>query len=124
MSAELVEACDGLVMVRFSGKLKVAELQAVQKAAGDAISRNGKVRVLCLAEDFDGWEKSEDWGDVSFQAEYDPFIEKIAIVGDRKWEELALLFTSKGIRRVPIEYFAPRELGKAYQWLGALPKSS
>ena len=119
MSAELIEACDGLLTVRFSGKLKFSELQAIQKAAGDAIEKNGKVRVLCLAEDFGGWEKSEGWGDVSFQAEYDPFIEKIAIVGDRKWEELALLFTSKGIRSVPIEYFVPGEFGKACQWLGA-----
>jgi len=119
MGAELIEAHDGVLTVRFSGKLKFSELQAVQQAAGDAIEKNGKVRVLCLAEDFGGWEKSEGWGDVSFQAKYDPFIEKIAIVGDRKWEELALLFTSKGIRCVPIEYFAPRELEKARQWLGA-----
>ena len=118
MSAELIKACDGLLTVRFSGKLKFAELQALQKAAGDAIEKNGKVRVLCLAEDFGGWEKNEGWGDISFQAKYDPFIEKIAIVGDLRWEELALLFTSKGIRSVPIEYFAPPELGKACQWLG------
>ena len=120
MGAELIKAYEGVLIVRFSGKLEFSELQAVQKAAGDVIDRNGKVRILCLAENFGGWEKSEDWGDVSFQAKYDPFIEKIAIVGDRKWEELTLVFTSKGIRRIPIEYFAPDELSKARKWLGVL----
>ena len=122
MSAEMVSVSDGVLTVRFSGKLKLSELQAMQKVAGEAIDRNGKVSVLCLADDFLGWEKGGDWGDVSFQAQYDPFIEKIAIVGDRKWEDLTLLFTSKGIRRVPIEYFAPNDLAKARAWLAAAPE--
>lgn len=121
MGAELIKAYEGVLIVRFSGQLKFSELQAVQKAAGDVIEKNGKVRILCLADDFGGWEKSEDWGDISFQAKYDPFIEKIAIVGDRKWEQLTFLFTSKGIRRIPIEYFAPDQLSKAREWLGMPP---
>ncbi len=112
MSVEMINVSDGVLTFRFSGKLKLSELQAMQKTAGDAIDKNGKVRVLCMTDDFLGWEKSGGWGDVSFQAQYDPFIEKIAIVGDRKWEELTLLFTSKGIRRVPIEYFPPSDLAK------------
>jgi hypothetical protein len=122
MSAEVVSLSDGVLTVRFSGKLKLSGLRAVQKVAGDAIKEYGQLRVLCLAEDFLGWEKSGGWGDVSFQAEYDPFIEKIAIVGDRKWEDFTLLFTSKGIRRVPIEYFAPTDLAKARAWLAAAPE--
>ncbi|MCI0747204.1 MAG: STAS/SEC14 domain-containing protein [Verrucomicrobia subdivision 3 bacterium] len=124
MSAQMVSVADGVLTVRVGGQLKVSELQAMQKAAADAIEKSGKARVLCLADDFLGWEKSSGWGDVSFQARYDPFIEKIAIVGDRKWEDLTLLFTSKGIRRVPIEYFAPSDLAKARAWLAAAPEST
>ena len=46
-------------------------------------------------------------------------MDKIAIVGDQKWEDMALLFTGKGIRRVPIEYFPPADLVKARTWLAA-----
>jgi hypothetical protein len=122
MSAEVVNVSEGVMTVRFSGKLKLPELRAVQKAAEEVIEKKGKMRVLCLVEDFLGWEKSDGWGDISFQAKYDPFIEKIAIVGDRKWEELTLVFTCKGIRRVPIEYFAPTDLAKAHAWLAAAPE--
>jgi hypothetical protein len=41
----------------------------------------------------------------------------MALVGDRQWEELASLFTGKGFREFPIEYFEPGEIDKAQAWL-------
>jgi hypothetical protein len=43
----------------------------------------------------------------------------MAIVGDRKWDDLALMFTAKGLRAFPIEYFEPAQLGAARAWLAA-----
>lgn len=119
MSAEIIDASDQTLTWRVSGQLKHSEFAAAQKRAADFIRQQGKVRFLVLVENFAGMEKGGDWGDVSFQADYDPFIEKIAIVGDKKWEDVALLFTSKGIRRVAIEYFQPADLEKAKAWLAA-----
>jgi|SRR3954470_15184609 hypothetical protein len=120
MSAEVINESDGVLTVRFTGKLKLAELQAAQQKAAEIIERTGKVRIFCIAEDFLGWEKcGGDWGDLSFQAKCDPFIEKIAIVSDKKWEDMALLFLAKGIRKVPIEYFSPAETSRARAWLTA-----
>ena len=50
------------------------------------------------AEGFAGWERHEDWGDVSFMTEQGQHIEKMAIVGDEKWRDDALAFTAKGFR--------------------------
>jgi hypothetical protein len=72
-----------------------------------------------LVENFAGIDKAGNWSDVSFQARNDPFIEKIAIVGEKKWEDVALLFSGKVIRRVPIEYFPPADVAKARAWLKA-----
>jgi len=44
----------------------------------------------------------------------------MAIVGDRNWEAEVQLFTGKGIRRVPIEYYEPADLAKAKAWLASL----
>ena len=33
----------------------------------------------------------------------------MAIVGERKWEELALLFTAKGSAHIPDQYFGPAQ---------------
>jgi hypothetical protein len=43
----------------------------------------------------------------------------MAMVGEKKWEQLALIFAAKPIRKFPVEYFQPAELEKARTWLAA-----
>jgi hypothetical protein len=119
MSAKIVDTTEGVLTIKFTGKLRQPELAAVQRSARELVEQHGKVRVLAVVEDFLGWEKGGDWGDLSLQMEVDPHIEKMAIVGERRWEELALIFAAKGLRRFPIEYFQPAELGRARAWLAS-----
>lgn len=121
MSAEITAVKDGIVSLTLGGTLSQAALAEVQQAMAHIIRAQGKVRILVLAREFTGWERGGDWDDFSFQAEYDPFIEKMAIVGDRRWEDLALIFAAKDLRRFPIEYFASGEQGKAEAWLKEHP---
>ena len=104
-----------------SGTLTQPELTQVQLTAADIIRAQGKVRILVLAEDFAGWERGGEWDDFSFQETFDPCIEKMAIVGDKRWEDLALIFVAKGLRSFPIEYFASGEQARALAWLTANP---
>ncbi len=113
MSVQIIDVSNGLVTVKVAGKLKPDEQAQLQKSAAELISKGGKVRVLVLAGDFQGWEKG-DWSDVSFQAKYDQGIEKMAVVGEKKWADLATLFVGKGLRRVPIEFFADEEKARAW----------
>lgn len=119
MSAEIVDVNAGVVTTRVSGTLTQAALSEMQKALAEVIRSHGKVRILVLAENFAGWERGGAWDDFSFQAHYDPSIEKMAIVGEQRWEDLALIFTAKDLRRFPIEYFTSSELDKARAWLNA-----
>jgi hypothetical protein len=43
----------------------------------------------------------------------------MAIVADAKWEDQALMFAGKGLRKIEIEFFTPAEMGRARQWLTA-----
>ena len=117
MSVEIIDHSGDTLTARISGKLTQPELAALQDAAGDILEKQGRTRLLILTDDFEGWERGGDWGDLSFSIEHDKHIEKMAIVGDKKWEDLALLFTSKGLRPFPIEYFVPADLAKARAWL-------
>jgi hypothetical protein len=117
MSAEIIEVVDGIVTLSISEKLQQAELLAAQQAAGEIIRTQGKIRVLVRAERFAGWARGGQWDDFSFQAEHDDDIERMAIVGDDKWKDLALVFTAKGLRKFPIRYFSTDELDKARGWL-------
>lgn len=117
MSTEIVNNLEGILTVKVKGRLNQMDLLATQKAAADILREHGESRVLLVAEDFQGWERGGDWGDLSGQLELDQYAKRIAIVGDRRWKVLALLFAGKGIRRVAIEYFFPPELDKARAWL-------
>ena len=117
MSAEFIGVLEGAITLRISGVLTRAEMSAAQRTVGELLDRQGKSRFLIIVQEFQGTAKSGDWGDVSFQAKYDKWIEKIAIVGDQKWEELAMMFVGKGVRPIPIEYFTAAELPKARLWL-------
>jgi SpoIIAA-like len=118
MSAEILSADGELLTARITGVLAQPELAALQQSAAGIIRQHGHVRMLIIAEDFLGWQKGGDWDDVSFM-ENDPYIRKMAIVGDKKWEELALLFAAQTMRKFPIEYFQPADLTKARGWLMA-----
>lgn len=119
MSAELVDFSGNVLTIKVSGRLTQPELAASQRVAGELIDKLGKVRLLILVENFQGAAKEGDWGDVSFQMDYDDSIERIAIVCEPQWKETALLFTGKGIRKVAIEHFPPADLAKARAWAGA-----
>jgi len=117
MSAEIVSNTEGILTIKISGKLAQPELAASQKEAAKILQQQGRARLLVVADHFQGWEKAGDWGDLSGQMNLDPYVEKMAIVGEEKWQDLALVFAGKGVRHVPVEYFLPADLAKARAWL-------
>lgn len=117
MSARIVDEDGDTVTLRIIGKLEYKEFQSVQRAVAEVISRKKTVRLLILGEDFAGWDKNGGWGDVTFNEQFDTHVRKMAIVGEKEWEDLVLLFTARGLRSFPIEFFLPNEIGKAREWL-------
>jgi hypothetical protein len=80
------------------------------------IREAGKIVALVILDDFEGWERNDDWGDVSFVLEHDTDIEKMAIVGRERWRDEALMFAGAGLRRTPVSYFIDSDSARA--WLG------
>ncbi len=119
MGAQIVNVSGGVLTLKINGRLTQAELASVQRAGDDIIGTGKKLRVLVLLENFAGWERGGTWNDLECQAERDASIERMAIVGDPEWEDLASMFTAKGLRTFPIEYFEPARLAAAQTWLGA-----
>ena len=119
MAAEIISTDGDLVTLRVSGRLGQSELASLQLRSSEIISRIGKVRVLVLAEHFEGWEQGGQWDDFSFQEANDSRIERMAIVGEERWRDLALLFASKDLREFPVEYFPMEQLAAARTWLAS-----
>ncbi len=106
-----------VIIFHVSGTLKKAEFDDAQHQCEEIINKTGHVKFLILTENFEGWERSEGWGDWSFAERNDSFIDKIAVVGDAKWRDSIFAFTGKGFRPVAIEYFDAGQEATARQWL-------
>ncbi len=117
MSITFTKESDDLFVISVQGVLTFKDLKEVENKASEGIDRSGKVKLLVLAEQFSGWGKEGDWGDLTFMHEYDPYIEKIAVVSDEKWRDQILMFLGAGRRQAPVEFFLPDEEKDARDWL-------
>lgn len=117
MSAEIISHYDGVVTVKVSNVLTYADMMALQPSLLNLLVQMGGAKVLIVTENFQGWSQESAWDDISVMWKNDPLINKMAIVGEKKWQDLALMFTAQGLREFPIEYFAADELSQAETWL-------
>ena len=117
MGLTIREEDGNLMMMRLTGLLKKAELDAVQAAAAKRLGPNTSIKLLIVEVNFKGWERGADWGDLSFYAKYGDKITKIAIVGDPKWKTDLMMFAGANFRAAPVEFFPSNQIEDARMWL-------
>lgn len=72
---------------KVSGDVSKADYEVLTPAVAAAADQHGTVRLLLDLTDFH-WEKISAWGaDLHFGHEYHDKIDRMAIVGNRKWEK-------------------------------------
>ena len=117
MPIELQHERDNIFRIELTAKLRQVEFQRCQEQILHEVSRLGPVRLLFLLDGFEGWDSQDDWRDLSFFVRHGDSIARIAIVGDERWRDLALMFAAADLRKAPVEYFDERDLVKARSWL-------
>jgi hypothetical protein len=117
MSVQIEYEPNDICVLRISRILKQSDFHAEQSALASKIDSGSKPRLLVVLENFEGWERGADWNDLDFMISHGGKISKIAIVGEQRWETLALAFAGAGVRRAPVKFFPPNELGQARTWL-------
>ena len=111
---------NGVYMLRIGGVLNKATLDNIQSAGRHVIEAGAKeLKVLLFLEEFRGWKRGDDWGDLDFFGRYEAAIAKIAVVGETRWEEETFLFLGAGRRHGEVRYFPPHFEGKARTWLAS-----
>lgn len=101
---------------KLSGKLHDEDYKHFVPAIDDAIAEHGKARLLAWFDDFHGWDMHALWDDIKFSTTHCTTIERIALVGDKKWEEW-MAKICKPFTMAKIEYFDVSEIEKAWAWL-------
>ena len=119
MAFTMIDASGPIISAKVSGELGRTEVSQMQAAALDAIRRCDRISALFILENFQGWKRDGNWGDITFLTAHDKDIAKIAVVGEEQWRDLIFAFLAKGFRQAAVEYFLPADLAKARAWLEA-----
>ncbi|MHC1741586.1 MAG: STAS/SEC14 domain-containing protein [Syntrophobacteraceae bacterium] len=119
MAYEIIRIEGAVVYVKISGTMRLADQESLQKAGMGMIGQGVKVRLHVVLENFQGWEKGVDWGDVDFMMAHGNDIEKIALVGDERWKDELFAFVGKGLRTTAIEFFPMTAAAEADRWVRA-----
>ncbi len=80
------------------------------------IKEVGKLRVLFVMKDFHGWTAGTLWEDIKFDMTHWKDIERLAIVGESKWEEGMAMFC-KPFTMAKVKYFDHEKIAEAREWL-------
>jgi hypothetical protein len=117
MPIQLTEKNGGKVMeVKVSDKLVHEDYQHFVPEFERLVKQHGKIRVLFEMADFHGWKASALWDDIKLDLEHFSDIERLAMVGNKKWEKGMSVFC-KPFTTATIRYFDTTEAGEARTWL-------
>jgi hypothetical protein len=117
MPIKFEDESEGKVLaIQVSGKLAKADYVYFAPEFERLVQLNGKLRVLFDLAGFHGWEAGALWEDIKFDVKHFADIERLAMVGDKKWEHGMAMFC-KPFTKAKIQYFDRADAAKARKWL-------
>lgn len=117
MTIELKEHAGGKVLeVRVAGKLTTDDYEHFLPEVERLMRQHGKVRVLFDMHDFHGWSAGALWEDVKFEMRHFRDIDRLALVGEKKWEADMAGFC-RPFTTATIRYFDRAKAEDARRWL-------
>jgi hypothetical protein len=111
-----------VLVVRVSSKLEQADYEHLVPVFERLVQNHGKLRVLFDMVDFHGWEAGALWEDIKFDFKHFDHIERLALVGERKWQHGMASFC-KAFTTATIQYFDHADAAAARNWLDEEPES-
>lgn len=107
---------DKVLIIKLSGKLSKEDYHEFLPKIEAAIERQGKIRMLVEMHDFHGWEMGALWEDLKFDVKHFRDIERLALVGESKWEK-GMAWFCKPFTSATVRYFDASEDSQARLWL-------
>lgn len=114
---EIKPPLDNVLWVKVSGKLSKEEYADLVPSWEQMIARYGKLRLLFQMEPgFAGWEPAAAWDDVKFSLSHRNELERVALVGAKKWVEMASKLESL-LMHTTVRCFEESQVDEALKWL-------
>jgi hypothetical protein len=117
MAIKLNETDGGKALeVQVTGTLAHEDYQHFVPEFERLVKQHGKIRVLFEMVDFHGWDGAALWDDIKFDAKHFSDIDRLAMVGNRKWEKGMSLFC-RPFTTAKIRYFDRAAIAEAKAWV-------
>ena len=117
MGVQIQEKNAGKVLeVQVSGKLSHEDYLRLVPVFERLVTLHGKLRVLFQMVDFHGWELGALWDDIKFDVKHFSDIERLGMVGDKKWEQGMSAFC-RPFTTAKIRYFDSTAIQEARAWV-------
>lgn len=108
-----------IVGFKLSGKLSHTEYRAHMPALEAALAAEGPLRIFVQFEnDFHGVAPWTIWDDIRFAAKHYAGFERIALVGDGRWEAWLASFC-RPFTQATVKHYKSAEVARAWAWLRA-----
>ena len=105
-----------ILIVHVSGKLVKADYEHFVPEFERLVRQHGKLRVLFDMTGFHGWEAGAAWEDFKFGVAHFADIERLAMVGEKKWQQGMATFC-KPFTKAKTRYFDHTDDAGARKWL-------
>jgi hypothetical protein len=116
MIEKLSESSDSIVGYKVEGKVTVEDYQKLDPEVQALVDKYDEVYLLLDMQEFGGEEVKAWLPDFNFGHRFHDKISKMAIVGDKRWEEW-LTSLAKPFYAKDAKFFHPEEADKAWSWL-------
>lgn len=117
MTTHVDEKIYGKVMeVHLNGTLTKEDYARFIPDTEKLIEEHEKIRMLVIMDDFHGWDAGGLWQDIKWDMKHFNHVERVAAVGDKKWEKWMCSFC-KPFTTAKVRYFEMDELPEARAWL-------
>jgi len=105
-----------IIGFKLSGQLHDQDYKVFVPAVEAALASGGEWCLFAQLEDLHGWDLHAAWDDIRFGMKHYSDFARIAVVGDRKWEDwMAQL--CKPFTKATVRYFDVSEVEAAWAWL-------
>ena len=114
---EILEENKGnIVATKATGKLTAADYRKLLPLLNEKEKEFLKIRWYFEMNHFEGWAPKAGWEDLKFDVKHADQMEKIAMVGGKKWEEL-LTNLMKPFTTAEVKFYDLEQKEQAKEWI-------
>jgi hypothetical protein len=101
---------------KLSGKLHDEDYKSFMPTVESFLAAEGKARLFVQFQDFHGWDFHAVWDDTKFAFKHYSDFDRIAMVGDRRWEKW-MAKVCRPFTKAKVRYFDACQVDEAWVWL-------